>query len=668
MKFISHNAETISHKRKHARRACEQCRRGKRRCTHTLSLDPHAIEVAETASRPRSAIRGQQENLEYDSEQGHGLAIYSGTPENAKSIPRSRHSIGELLEAAQYSNQEGHHDSSLRASRTFIGHLNPETVFRSATSPGTTTRGQSSQNSVGTWLVDSLGSTGRESENLTTMPNSIFYNPSPATQKMLTSLFETEFLAVLPPTPYLSQLLSFYVEEIHPILPLIDIKSFQGDIDRNSKVLLSQAMCLLASMNPQCKSLLYLPDENEPLAPRIFGRRIFCAMRCAIDFGAVTNRMVLIQALGSLSLFTEGPEGPEIASQLCAKMIQLVQTLGLHIQRGSTYEEEYEVTCFCCAWALDRLNAAIHGRSVLMHERDIGIDVDKCFESQKPAFRLFLSIISQLDQVIDLYRPHAMSKGDAIELNHPQFDDMVVSAQCTNLNARLLSTIEVFYYAVAILSCRSTHKPSNNHVRQIYAASKINSILEQDIQNHNSLLIFLPFIPYAVSLSLSISYNQMRHTKVAMYRSRAREELQSTCDLLERLGTHFYVASAMASMGKATVAELDRVSENVLREKNSDDPSHDSQRRMGTHPRNDQLVAASVPEGPDNLETTNYDLPSTVNEFSISDIDVFDMFDPNFGLENVDAVFQNNLDLSMPMYLPFYAPRSQYGQMDENFS
>lgn len=143
----------------------------------------------------------------------------------------------------------------------------------------------------------------------------------------------------------------------------------------------------------------------------------------------------------------------------------------------------------------------------------------------------------------------------------------------------------------------------------------------------------------------------MRYTKVGIYRSRAREELQSTCSLLERLGTHFYIASAMASMGKATVAELDRVSENVLREKNADTRSHDTQRR--TEP-NDRPIPSNVFENATSIGTTNSGLSSTVNEFSVSDIDLFDMFDPNFGLENIDAVFQSNLDLSMPMYLPLY--------------
>lgn len=439
MKFISHNAETISRKRKHVRRACEACRRGKRRCNHTLSLVSQASEGAATTTHPGVLFPTQPEKIVDGSGHSTGPTTDSVTPENADADPRSRHSIGELLEAAKYSTPEAHHSLNARSSRRFIGDLNPESVFLSATSPETTTRGHSSQDSIGTWLVDGLASSGRESDNPTTIQNSIFSNTSSSTQKILSSLLEKECFSVLPPMPYLPRLLSFYVEEIHPLLPLIDIKSFERNTERNSKILLSQAMCLLASMNPQCKPLLYLPDEAEPMQPRLFGRRIFCAMRCAIELGAVTNRLVLIQVLGSLSLFTEGPEGPETASQLCARMIQLVQTLGLHIQRESSHEDEYEVTCLCCVWALDRLNAAIHGRPVIMHERDIGMDLDKCFESQRPAFRLLLSVISQLDKVIDLYRPYSKSKGAAIESHYPQFDDIVVSAQCTNLNARLLS-------------------------------------------------------------------------------------------------------------------------------------------------------------------------------------------------------------------------------------
>jgi Fungal specific transcription factor domain len=348
--------------------------------------------------------------------------------------PRSGHGYG----TNDPNSQEASEDSS-RTSRRFIGDLNPESVFRSATSPATATRGFPSQEGIGTWLVENLKSSEnpRESDSHS-KPEGIFFTPnaSSTTQKLLSSFLEEECFLELPSEIYLSQLLLFYAEKIYPMFPIIDIKFFQSDIEHNSKILLSQAMCLLASTNPQCKGMLYLRGKNDLLPPRLFGYRLFCAMRCIIDIGLISNKIVQIQALGALALFTEGPEGPEAAAQLHGKMIQLVYTLGLHVQSQHD-KEEYEVTSLCCAWAIDRLNAAIHGRPVLMHERDMDRDLNKCIHSQSPAFRLLLLVISQLDQVIDLYRPN--SKSAETEFNCPAFEDLIVSAQCVNLPAGFLS-------------------------------------------------------------------------------------------------------------------------------------------------------------------------------------------------------------------------------------
>lgn len=73
-------------------------------------------------------------------------------------------------------------------------------------------------------------------------------------------------------------------------------------------------------------------------------------------------------------------------------------------------------------------------------------------------------------------------------------------------------------------------------------------------------LVFLPFVPYAVSLSLSISYKRMRHTTVPAHRLRARSDLQSICAVLDQLSENFHIASIMSEMGKAIVTEMDRVS------------------------------------------------------------------------------------------------------------
>lgn len=439
MKFITIDAESVAGKRRHAGHACERCRKSKRRCNHSSDLNSQdgVNDIELLASARRGEGHGNENNI--TSQHHPNLSNIPGISRSQDSGPRSRYVIREQHDVAQ-DDTERSQDSAFLSSRRFIGESNPESVFRSVVSPEMTTREQSSQNSIGIWLAESVTlEEQRQSQNHSVEQGGIFFNPSPATQKMLSSLLETECFSVLPPKPFLSRLLSFFVEEIHPLLPMVNLNFFQKDIDRRSKILLSQAMCLLVSMCPQYEKLLHLPNGNDPLPPRLFGRRIFSAMRVAIELGAVTNKMVLIQALGMMSLFSEGPEGPETASQLCAKMIQLVYTLGLHLQGVSGHDDGHEITCLCCVWALDRLNAAIHGRAVLMHERDIGRNLQKSFESQKPAFRLLLAVISHLDQVIDLYRPQSTRQDTEIAINYPQFDDLVVSSQGTTLHAKLLS-------------------------------------------------------------------------------------------------------------------------------------------------------------------------------------------------------------------------------------
>lgn len=72
-------------------------------------------------------------------------------------------------------------------------------------------------------------------------------------------------------------------------------------------------------------------------------------------------------------------------------------------------------------------------------------------------------------------------------------------------------------------------------------------------------LVLLPFVPYAISLSLSVNYREMRRSKIPMSRSRAKIAFEANCQILERLGEIFWSAAAMAEMGNLTLKELDRV-------------------------------------------------------------------------------------------------------------
>jgi hypothetical protein len=124
----------------------------------------------------------------------------------------------------------------------------------------------------------------------------------------------------------------------------------------------------------------------------------------------------------------------------------------------------------------------------------------------------------------------------------------------------MVATIETLYHAVAILSCRSktltdTQRSSVSYLRQSLSTSTLSSTIGRELQE----LVLFPFVPYAVSLALSISYREMRHGKVSLHRARARTQFQTISDALSGLKETFRSAATTADMGKKLLKEMDRV-------------------------------------------------------------------------------------------------------------
>ena len=123
-------------------------------------------------------------------------------------------------------------------------------------------------------------------------------------------------------------------------------------------------------------------------------------------------------------------------------MALLVQTYGLHLGgRGDWAARNWAkagfadppdtngfATLFSCIVALDRLNAALHGRPVLFNDQDMvsisNVWIRSPDNGHPPSFSLFMSIIYQLDKVVDLYRPYP--KDPVITL--PVFEELVLKA------------------------------------------------------------------------------------------------------------------------------------------------------------------------------------------------------------------------------------------------
>jgi hypothetical protein len=84
----------------------------------------------------------------------------------------------------------------------------------------------------------------------------------------------------------------------------------------------------------------------------------------------------------------------------------------------------------------------------------------------------------------------------------------------------------------------------------------LSSTIAHELQDH---LALFQFVPYAMSLSVSIAYREMRHNKIPLHRARARIQFQTICDVLSDLAGVFWSASTTADMGKKLLKEMDRV-------------------------------------------------------------------------------------------------------------
>jgi hypothetical protein len=398
-------------------------------------------------------------------------------------------------------------------------------------------------------------------------------------------MLEQECKSTIPPLEKVEALSRIYFEKIHPIFPIIDQEAYRNLSPSDpGYTLLQQGICLAASKNLSAKPHLILSSTNL-MGCRAFGEALSGAMRISIELGLVSNKIIIIQALALMSQYTDNAVGEDIASQLCGRAVQHVQSLGLHLKgQQEDHRDQYSTTLLCCIWAIDRMNAAFNGRPVLMHERDLRKDLDQCFEQQDPCFRVFLRVIDILDKVIELYRPLPIS-GDQPVLNwdFPAFEDVVISCggsqvsssalgkpfprrSCSNYEKQYetneyAATIETLYHAVAILSCRSKtwadpERSSISYLRQNLSTSILSSTVIQELRDQ---LTLFPFVPYAISLSMSIVYREMRHSKLPLHRARSRAQFQILCDALSELSGIFWSASTTSDMGKKLLREMDRV-------------------------------------------------------------------------------------------------------------
>ncbi|KAL4946819.1 hypothetical protein BDV06DRAFT_181610 [Aspergillus oleicola] len=558
-KFVASDWGGLPRSCKQARRACENCRKRKRRCAHRSRLASQSPETQSPRTAPTDAT-----SLPF-ARQGDRIFRVSETATNSITAALSN----DQTQAAPGAHTDGE--------SWFVGNTDPEGAFLIAARPASTSK-EIRQHDLGVWLQLPVKK-----------PRSSFISrPDSLVSSVLFSHLEEQCLNVLPSHDNMEALLRIHMENIHPIFPILDYEAYQLMAAKSpERILLSQSICIAVSRDRKAKQYFRLPAQ--PHASRTdISQSLSSAVSTSIALGLVQDKLVLVQALSLTSLFMQFSGDRQEPAELLSRAICHAHTLGLHHQCHSSaqHNEKTKTRLFCCLYALDILNSACLGRPVQLHRRDFGRDLSSSIAAQEGCLQLFLRVIQLMDRVIETYRPGGNGTWKGV---FPSFQDLLeeLPADMPEIPMHLIATIEVLYHAVAILSCHSTNlhgisrtRSSESNTRQSLSASRVTYIVGEEFRYELSLF---PFIPYAVALALRASYQSLHQSKAAIFRNRARKQMNVNCRILRELGDDFYSASVMADLGERLINETARQEEGNLRENQEhesrlpgDVPSRDS--------------------------------------------------------------------------------------------
>ncbi|KAL1851970.1 hypothetical protein Daus18300_012393 [Diaporthe australafricana] len=341
-----------------------------------------------------------------------------------------------------------------------------------------------------------------------------------------------------------------------------------------------KAISIAASVEPSTAKYLRLESGGPIVSFTDFQQSLFKSILCFLDEQVLADRTDHIRAL-FLVFFYQPARASELdmPSLIFSQAMHYAQSIGIHlVGSGAQDERSREAeTLYCALWALDRMNAAFHGRPCILHERDTDRDLDECIAAQEePGFRLLLRVVTMLDKVICLYRPRSKAD-DTVEL--PVFESMIMDAGADKIAPWMHSSVEIFYHAVSILSCRQppsafapsapaqAHLPHPNiNARRSLSADRIVDAVSfaMSFPMSPDRITIVPFVPYALALSLSVSYRKMRYSKIPLYRLRGKIRFKEVVAILKKLGEIFTCARVNAGLGEAILQEMDKTAKELV--------------------------------------------------------------------------------------------------------
>lgn len=519
-------------KRRRLAKACESCRQRKKRCIHFAGAedtDVNGSDQNDTAPASPNKPSPGNGSLFARSESKSGLqSTASGSPAS-HSRPGAAHT----------------RTPSEASRRRFISDLVPEATLLNRPLPAKEASQRQQNEDIGVW-VDR-----RQWDELVKQRNdgqhALFRHPQ------------------RPHSAVLGPLIDIYFKKVHPILPLMDEDEFRRNYAGGLNVpeALVHAMCLTAAKDSEAEPHLRLSDSPTTVPTRQFCSILHASVTGALRVPVRFEKLTLIRILALTSLHIEGPEGAEEASIWLSQAMHYGQTLGIHLGQQAAVTAGNDLLTkrlFWCLWMLDRTNAAVNGRPIIMADVDIAIETFSPSESGFPAFEAWLTIAHILNKIISFYRPSADVNASGWEGEYPPLEGMIDAVGGWSLPASCLATIHLFYLTVGLLShrtrgIRELPEGTASYIRQRLFAIEILRLMNAP---KSTTLHPLPILPYAISLAMSVSYQHLRQSQLEHQQADARQDFRTCCRILHNLRRTWCSADVMAGLAKKVLEEMDR--------------------------------------------------------------------------------------------------------------
>ncbi|KAH8652121.1 hypothetical protein BX600DRAFT_527288 [Xylariales sp. PMI_506] len=604
VKFIFANSAELPSKRQQVSRACEPCRKKKRRCIHT-------VEIA-----TRSHQKPQHADIE-TSVAAHHLLEFS----SRESIVANK---GDTQTSSSYLQD---HSSSSDEPLRFIGDLNPEGIlieaFMTNKSKDFDYRGHTD---IGVWynsntagnVSQSLdrgqleqGIDDKQLELSTTMTNpTTGATPSqirPMIETYKEKYIEASVSYLAPPLESWKELRHTYLTKIHPILPVFEPSRIPGTslasrplgfpikTDQLIDHLIVASICLSAAVDSAAAPFLKFSgsDSPDPVAYSDYSSSLVefirtASRRCEKKLDAYLLDYIRVLALTSF-YWQPSPLDRHEPSIMFAEIISLVHTYGIHATGSKEQKTNYNKytihnrdaeKLFACLVAMDRINAALNGRAIMLSDRDLPLELHswrKAPSTFEPGLCLLLLIVIELDTVIDLYRP----RPTAANVIMPVFEALVLQAMAENESQPVLATLEVLYHAISVLSVRMDHScfvqaPGTSDTMMRDQTGELKHLPDPDMNTRRSLssdrILWIiqshsvspfPFIPYALSLSLGVAYRKWRFSRIPMFRARGRLSFGNILNTALNLNMAFTSLKRIQALAQLGFNEMGKVEAEV---------------------------------------------------------------------------------------------------------